>query len=689
MEHIAWNMGEIIRDTRKSKGRTQDALAQAVGVSVQAVSKWETGQSMPDVSLLPAIADFLGLTVDALFGREPAPQVNEEEKAAPPLFPDDGRLRVVQFLGSRMMSAEECAGDRAIPLILEKFEGKLEVEVQGNAKISGSVNGSLHTAGSAAVEGNVNGSASVSGDLLCKGNINGSVHPGKSFTQQGPEVSVRIESLSNSLSGLKSSLSGLGNMVSGMFGNRRTGNAPGAHMTAFFSGELPDDDIIRVVQLQGRRVLSAEESAGDQVIRLSVDHMTNPLNVEIYGSAHIEGDIHGNATAGDGMACGNVGGSAQAGDSLTCGNVGGNATAGDGMTCGSVGGSATAGDSMTCGDVKGSVKAGDSARISGNVGGNVTASDSVTCGDIHGSVRADTVRYSGVKKASSGEKQVENSASAAAESAMPDLSGFDSGALTVVQVMGGQILSAEESRGKRAIRLNLEDAEGITVCIYGDAQIEGDVQGDVQASGCVTCETVEGDVHAADCATCETVEGDVTAGCAVTCGSVEGDVAAGSAVTCGSVEGNVTVQGASEDCSVKCESVEGNVNALNATVECGYVSGSVKALSGTPADCSIKCESVEGDVNALNATVECGYVSGSVDARSEHFPDCSVKCESVEGDVTAVNAVVECGNVSGSVSAKSDGSCESSVVCAGVEGDVTVTGSFTCTGCIGGDVYRK
>lgn len=62
-------IGEQIAKFRRAAGLTQEDLGKAVGVSTQAVSRWECGGA-PDVSLLPAIADRLGVTIDALFGRE-------------------------------------------------------------------------------------------------------------------------------------------------------------------------------------------------------------------------------------------------------------------------------------------------------------------------------------------------------------------------------------------------------------------------------------------------------------------------------------------------------------------------------------------------------------------------------------------------------------------------------------------
>lgn len=62
-------IGSQITKFRKAAGLTQEELGRAVGVSTQAVSRWECGGA-PDISLLPAIADKLGVAIDALFGRE-------------------------------------------------------------------------------------------------------------------------------------------------------------------------------------------------------------------------------------------------------------------------------------------------------------------------------------------------------------------------------------------------------------------------------------------------------------------------------------------------------------------------------------------------------------------------------------------------------------------------------------------
>ena len=61
------NLGNKIRTLRKQKGVTQEALAEAMGVSFQAVSKWENSSALPDVELIPALASFFGVSTDELF----------------------------------------------------------------------------------------------------------------------------------------------------------------------------------------------------------------------------------------------------------------------------------------------------------------------------------------------------------------------------------------------------------------------------------------------------------------------------------------------------------------------------------------------------------------------------------------------------------------------------------------------
>ena len=62
------NLGSKIKELRLNKNITQDVLANSLGVTSQAVSRWESGGSYPDMELIPSIANYFNITIDELFG---------------------------------------------------------------------------------------------------------------------------------------------------------------------------------------------------------------------------------------------------------------------------------------------------------------------------------------------------------------------------------------------------------------------------------------------------------------------------------------------------------------------------------------------------------------------------------------------------------------------------------------------
>ena len=61
-------LSQQLKNLRLRDSRTQEDLAQALGVTAQAVSRWETGTCYPDMELLPSIANYFSVSIDELFG---------------------------------------------------------------------------------------------------------------------------------------------------------------------------------------------------------------------------------------------------------------------------------------------------------------------------------------------------------------------------------------------------------------------------------------------------------------------------------------------------------------------------------------------------------------------------------------------------------------------------------------------
>ena len=97
-------IGKTILELRKEKVLTQEQLAKVFGVSVAAVSKWETGISYPDIELLSKIADFFDISVDRLIGHDmnkAKMSIEECLKKANDLFYNERKEKeAIAYLGS-------------------------------------------------------------------------------------------------------------------------------------------------------------------------------------------------------------------------------------------------------------------------------------------------------------------------------------------------------------------------------------------------------------------------------------------------------------------------------------------------------------------------------------------------------------------------------------------------------------
>ena len=157
-----FNLNKNIAALRKAAGMTQESLANMLGLSYQAVSKWENGISCPDVQLLPTLAEIFGVSIDALFGME-APKDTAENVANTELpWADDEGIYVVIYRGHRLVTED--------PYILDSGLEKIPLVIKGNPKNVTSVL-SVH------VDGNIVGDISAGGSINCD-NIEGSAAAG-------------------------------------------------------------------------------------------------------------------------------------------------------------------------------------------------------------------------------------------------------------------------------------------------------------------------------------------------------------------------------------------------------------------------------------------------------------------------------------------------------------------------------
>ncbi len=138
------NLGHNIRYLRQQQALTQEQVASRLGVSYQAVSKWETNVNTPDITLLPALAELFGVTIDALF--------SEDVAACPTLLPpfaDDGVIRVIQMRGRQLLkvtprlSPNDPPIEIAFPRNCNHQTQYFKVEVYGHVLSDSSINGDV------------------------------------------------------------------------------------------------------------------------------------------------------------------------------------------------------------------------------------------------------------------------------------------------------------------------------------------------------------------------------------------------------------------------------------------------------------------------------------------------------------------------------------------------------------------
>lgn len=291
IDEIARNISYL----RKQREMTQDALAEKLGVTFQAVSKWENSVSCPDIELLPELARIFNVTVDYLFGIEKIKEVPKVEPAQQSLenvnmvsteiknkdlpWEDDNELRAVIYIGRSLIDPSKYPinNDRKFKFI---YEGEA-INVTGYMDIEcGDVEGNVN-AGNGLKCNDVSGNASAGNGIECS-DVGGNISAGNSVNCGDVDSSVSAG------------------------GNITCGDADG--------------------------------------------------NVSAGGNVDC-GDVDGDISSGGSVKCGDVDGEVSSGGEVTCNDVDGDINTGGNVKCHDVRGDVAAGNNVECNDIDGGVEA--------------------------------------------------------------------------------------------------------------------------------------------------------------------------------------------------------------------------------------------------------------------------------------------------------------------------------------------
>ena len=174
------SIGSNIRTLRLRNKFTQEQLAEKLGITFQAVSKWETNANTPDIALLPEIAKTLGVMIDDLFS-----DGNMELPLVPEQIKDDDIIRIVQMKGRRILCISPMSGENPpiqiqFPQNCNEKTRYFKVEVYGHVLSEGAINGDvtshgaiecpiINAAGSVISDGNIRAhEINAAGRVICK-----------------------------------------------------------------------------------------------------------------------------------------------------------------------------------------------------------------------------------------------------------------------------------------------------------------------------------------------------------------------------------------------------------------------------------------------------------------------------------------------------------------------------------------
>lgn len=308
MEQIYF--GQRIAALWKERGLTQEALAQKLGITNQAVSKWESDQCCPDIMQLPVLADLFEISLDALFGRPGpmTPEPQEPERVIGELpWEDNDDLHAVCFVGHKLVRYQDIpslGGKRErfsfSCLGFDKSWARSNEPVQ--LHYTGNV-GNVYSDFSVYCDGTAIGGNVQAGDGVSCGDVGGEVHAGDSVT--------------------------CGSVKGNVFAGDSVSCAGHIGINA-----QAGDDIRCEGMIGGNASAGGDLDCGGDI----------GGRVQVEGDVECRGSIHSDVRAGGDVSCaGDITGSVTASGDIDCtGSIGGNASASGDIRCTQIQGSASA-----------------------------------------------------------------------------------------------------------------------------------------------------------------------------------------------------------------------------------------------------------------------------------------------------------------------------------------------------------
>lgn len=220
MENVNNVLAANILKYRKNSGLSQDELAQKLGVTFQAVSKWENAKAAPDITFLPMMADIFGCYIDELFSREINTEIHYDHCAEFP-WADDTVIRGVVCEGRKILQCESLVDRFTFEIIgdAKNVQSGCNIDVNGNVSggckagkninvsgvvsggcnsgaeivIGGHLSGGCNSGGDITVAGSLSGGCNTGGAITCGGNLSGDINCGGDVTVEGNVEAVKIK----------------------------------------------------------------------------------------------------------------------------------------------------------------------------------------------------------------------------------------------------------------------------------------------------------------------------------------------------------------------------------------------------------------------------------------------------------------------------------------------------------------